>query len=160
MTLSVEGIAITATEREVQRFFDEAIPGGDPIVKPLVSSAYRAFKSATVTFGGRTKAECKATFEKLKEHHRTLLDGTGTSSTLDYGEDFIGLTELANRCANDERPCFEYVLNSLACLPLCSKAPASILSMAWVVMHTTPSVTRQKITEEAICGLEILYLRA
>ena len=117
MTLSVEGIAITASEKEVQRFFDGIIPGGDPIVKPLVSDVNSAFKSATVTFRGRTKAECKAIFEKLKEHHRTLRDGTGTSSTLDYGADFVGLTELANRCANDERPHFEYVLTlSPACL--------------------------------------------
>lgn len=160
MTLSVERIAITATEGEVQRFFNETIPGGDPIVKPLASNVNRAFKSATVTFRGRTKAECKATFEKLKEHHRTLLDGTGTPSTLDYGEDFVGLTELANRCANDERPCFEYVLKPLACLPLCSKASAFILSMAWVVTHTTLSAIKRKITEEATCGLEILYLIA
>lgn len=160
MTLSVDGIAITASEREVQRFFDEIIPDGDPIVKPLVSDMNRAFKSATVTFRGRTEAERKAIFEKLREHHRTLIDGTGTSSTLDYGEDFVGLTELANRCANDERPCFEYVQNSFAWLPLSLKALASILSMAWVVMHTTPSVTRRKITEAAICGLEILYLIA
>ena len=122
MTISVRRIAITASEDDIQRFFKEKIPDGDPIVKSLVNDANHVFKSATVTFKGRTKAECKATIEKLKDpSHRTLRDGTGISSTLDFDGDFLGLTELANRCATDEKPYFEYVLRSFVCLPM-SKA--------------------------------------
>ena len=116
MTLSVRQIAITASKEDVQDFFARKIPDGDPIVKSLVNDANRVFKSATVTFKGRTKAECKATIERLKDPNcRTLLDGTGISSNLDFDGDFLGLTELANRCAFDEKPHFEYVLRPFTC---------------------------------------------
>ena len=107
MTVSVRRIAITASKEDIQRFFKEAIPDGDPIVNSPVKDANHAFKSATVTFKGRTKAECRATIKKLKDSHRTLDDGTGGKSTLDFDEDFLGLTKLASGYKNDENPYFE-----------------------------------------------------
>ena len=114
-TLSARRIAITASEEDVQHFFESKIPGGDPVVKSFVNDANRVFKSATVTFKGKTKAACKATIERLNDpSHQTLVDGTGTISILDFDGDFLGLTELANRCADDEHPYFEYVLRRSA----------------------------------------------
>ena len=118
MTVAVRRIANTASEEDIQSFFNRKIPDNDPVVKALVNDANHAFKSATVTFKGRTKAECKAVIKKLKDPlHRTLCDGIGVSSTLDFDENFLGLTELANNCAYDENPYFEYASHSLACFP-------------------------------------------
>ena len=114
-TMLVRRIAITASEREIQSFFEEKIPNGDPVVKSLVSDANRVSKSVTVTFKGRTKADCKAIIEKLRGPSNSILhDSTGTTSILDFDEDVLGLTELANRCANDEKPYFEYVIHSFS----------------------------------------------
>lgn len=79
----------------------EKIPKGDPLVMSLPSEANHVSKSATVTLRGRTKSECKASISH---------DSTGTTSILDFDEDFLGLTELANRCVNDEKHYFEYVI--------------------------------------------------
>ena len=120
MTILVRRIAITVSLNEFETFIAEKIPEGDPVVKSLVYDANRAFKSATVTFKGSTKAQCKATIERLKNSDDNILrDDTGTISTLDFDEDFLGITELANWCAEDEKPYFEYVLaKSRGCLCL------------------------------------------
>ncbi len=160
VTLSVRRIAITASTDDVQNFFATKIPGGDPVVNSLVSDTNCVFQNATVTFKGRTKVECNATIKRLQDtKHRTLVDGAGTTSILDFDVDFLGLTELANRCANDEKPYFEYLLLFSTCLVI-SNSPVCILSMAWVVMPTTPSATRRMTIREAICGLETYYQAA
>ena len=117
MTISVRRIAFTTSWAELQRFVTEKIPDGDPIVESLVNDANLVFKSATVTFKGSTKAKCKATIQMLKDSDdKTLVDETGTRSTLDFDADFLGITELANRCVNDENPSFEWVFREFMCL--------------------------------------------
>ena len=141
MTISVRRIAVTVSLDEFQTFISEKIPDGDPIVKSFVNNANRAFKSATVTFKGSTKAKCKATIEKLRDSDdNILIDDTGTTSTFDFDGDFIGITELANRCAHDEEPYFEYVFREFTCLSVSEHIQRLFCSrLRWSRIQLLPS---------------------
>ena len=109
-TLCVRKIAITASPNDIERFLAAKIPDGDPVVNSLVNDANGVFKTATVTFKGRNKAACEATIRALKSSSGSpLQDEAGIVSDLDFDSEFLGLTELANGCVQDEEPYFEYV---------------------------------------------------
>ena len=109
-TLSARHVALTASIGDVQRFFSERIPKAEPIVNSLVIESNRSSRCATVTFKGSSAAACQEMIESLNHlTKRSLIDSSGTTSHLEFDGSFLGMTPLANHCADDEEPYFELV---------------------------------------------------
>lgn len=107
-TLCARQIALTASIDDVQRFFSDSIPEAEPFVNSLVIESHRSSRCATVTFKGPSKDACLETIDSLNLlTKRSLTDSSGTTSELEFDGRFLGITPLANNCADDEEPYFE-----------------------------------------------------
>lgn len=107
VTVSVSGIGLTANEDDVRTYFEDRLPGCEPVVSRLTRDLYNATKVTTVTFKRKSKQACRKAVHKLKDDNIDMRGADGFSSSLGFSQSFLDLTVLSGRSMN---PSFEYVI--------------------------------------------------
>ena len=97
ITISVSGIAPTADEADICQYFQDHLPGCQPVVGPLCHDVQTNTKVTTVTFKRKSKSACRKAVKKLEEDNDTMRDGDGVESTLGFSQSFLGLNLLECR---------------------------------------------------------------